>query len=372
MDKVKVWVTKFKSRKKGFIYKVQWFDPRTGKLKTESCGRDRALAKTVAAKRRQELQDGVYREIKPIGWADFVEEHLDCIAANQELTRENHRQAELALRQFEQVCEPKGPADIDYVMLEKFRNARATEGAAPGTVRKGLAYIRSALNAAVLRGYMKHNPYDARLEQRGVEKEANPILLEDFRKILEICPDNQWRALCTIGFYTGLREMEIATLEWSDIDLDNKIILIRSKPENRIKARKERRVAMTAEIVKALEALKLERDIKQLKTGRETRWIFPAVKLLGRPMPQSYVGHRFVKLVKAAGLIGADGEHIYTFHCLRASYVTYALNAGVGAQIVVGTVGHSKFDVTLKHYAGKNDKQMIEAAEKLSRHVSGA
>ena len=73
MDKVKVWVTKFKSRKKGFIYKVQWFDPRTGKLKTESCGRDRALAKTVAAKRRQELQDGVYREIKPIGWADFVE-----------------------------------------------------------------------------------------------------------------------------------------------------------------------------------------------------------------------------------------------------------------------------------------------------------
>jgi len=129
---------------------------------------------------------------------------------------------------------------------------------------------------------------------------------------------------------------------------------------------------MTNEIVGALEALQLEQRIMRLKTKRVDRWLFPSNKLVDRPISQSWFIHKFEDIVKAAGLVDDKGRHLYTFHCLRSSYVTYSLNAGVGAHVVVGGCGHSKFDVTLKHYAGKNDKQMLEAADKLSRHVSGA
>ena len=82
MAKTRVWVMKRKL-KKGCSYAVQWQNPKTGKTRTQTVGRDRAYARQKAAERREDLQQGEYREIVGISYDDFVTEHLSQIQSTQ-------------------------------------------------------------------------------------------------------------------------------------------------------------------------------------------------------------------------------------------------------------------------------------------------
>ena len=140
MDKIKVWVVKRK-RKTGNSYAVQWQDPRTGKFRTEKAGTDKAYARQKAADRRKELLAGVYKEITSISWDDFVREHLEHVKIS--LSAASHKQHELVLRQFKEICEPANLTVIDFSMLEKFRLVRSADKVSPATINKGFATLQS-------------------------------------------------------------------------------------------------------------------------------------------------------------------------------------------------------------------------------------
>lgn len=333
MDKIYVWVKRRKLKpkrgvKQGCSYMVQWQDPKTGQVKSESCGKDKALAYRLAAERRDELQTGQYRGINIISYDDFVVEHLGQLKGTQ--SESSYTEHELVLRQFKKACNPKNLTVIDFQMLEKFRKSRIDAEVSPATINKGLRVLRAAFQKAVKRGYIKANPFEGHRQALWVsEPEPVPNILEpeEFEALLAACQDDRWRAICMIGYYAGLRRAEIVHLEWTDVDFDNEILYVRNKTKagHTTKSKKNRQVPMSSQVVSALQVL--QRSIFQSKhVFRNTA---------GRPMYNNF-GSCFERIVRRAGLvenIQVDDKIVenprFSVHDLRRSCATELLRQGV-------------------------------------------
>ena len=359
MSRVNVWVVKRK-RKSGFSYAIQWIDDRTGKVRTEACGTDKAYARQKAAERRKELLSGLYREVRFISYDDFVEEHLSHIKGV--LSDGSWEEHERVLRQFKEVCHPRDMTAIDYNMLEKFRKARVADAISPYTVNKYLRTLQSILARAVRRGYAKVNPFIGNRKALWVaEPEPTPKILAagDYQKIVAACPDDRWRAICAIAYYAGLRKGEIVSLEWDDIDFDNNILHVRNKENHLTKSRKIRSIPMAQQIVQALRKL--------LPGVFQSRYV--CRNAAGNQIRNNF--HRaFQKIVTRAGLLGSQGEPAFSIHDLRRSCATELLRQGVPPKTAQKIMGHADLSTTMKYYCGVQDQDLRDAIAKLEARTA--
>ena len=354
MEKIKVHVTKRK-RKRGYVYSVVWQDPRTGQHKTESVGKDRAYAYTVASERRRMLQEGRTAGITSITYDDFVTEHL-CEIEGQ-LSEGSYREHARVLRQFRKACNPKRLTVIDYAMLQRFRAARIKDGVAPTTVNKGLRTLQGILERAVMRNYLTVNPFQGKrkaLWTKEPEKAVNFMPKEEFEALLGACQDDRWRAICIVAYHAGLRRGELVFLAWQDVDFGSRELYVRNKDDHSTKSRKNRTVPMNSNVVKSLGTL---------RSGK-----FPGGDVFrnveGRKMLNNF-NSCFERIVKRAGLVNEEGKAAFSIHDLRRSCCTNLLAQGVSPKMVQEIMGHVNIETTMKYYAGVTNKGKHEAMRRL-------
>lgn len=359
MEKIKVHVTRRK-RKRGYVYAVEWQDPRAGQRKTETVGKDKAYAQTIASERRQMLQNGQTAGITPITYDAFVTEHL--IQIESQLSPASYGIHERTLRQFMGICSPKSVAVIDFQMLEKFRTARIKAGVSPATLNKDLRTLQSILERAVMRNYIRTNPFKGKRKALMVkESEPVPRILEpeDFAAMLGACRDDRWRAMCTVAYYGGLRRGEMLALDWKDVDFENQILHVRNTEDHVAKSRKNRDVPMTSDVVRALSALKSGR----LPTGSVFR------NAAGVRMTRN-ICWSFGEIVRRAGLVDDKGKARFSMHDLRRSCATELLRHGVSPKTVQKILGHANLTTTMTYYAGVTDKDLRNAMKLLESRMA--
>lgn len=359
MSKVQVWVKRRKT-KKGYSYAVQWVDQRSGRVKTESCGRDKALARHKAAERRRELLNGTYSEIVPVSFDDFKTEHLEQISGV--LSEGSKIEHELALGQFKAACNPNNLTSINSPMLEKFRNARIDAGVSKATVNKGLRSLRSALEYAVKRGYLKANPFKGHTKALFLkEPEKEPVFMEphEFKKLLAACPSDFWRGICLIAYHGGLRKNEILNIRWQDIDLENEIITVCNTDEHLTKSRKNRKIPMTQSVKAVLEKLR--------KSIFVSDYVFNNKE--NRPIINNFYRDFSIVVVKA-GLVDKEKKARFSIHDLRRSCATELLRAGVPPKTAQRILGHANLETTMKYYVGVKDEDMTAAVKKMETNIA--
>lgn len=139
-----------------YSYAVQWVHH--GNTRTESYGTNKELAERMMNRKKDELESGLYKEVKPITFDNFVEEHLDLLPNVQGKSNGTYAETERVLRFFRNICQPVNLADVDFRMLEQFKKARAVK-LSPATLNKDLRTFQAALSLAVKRGYLKENPF---------------------------------------------------------------------------------------------------------------------------------------------------------------------------------------------------------------------
>ncbi len=106
---------------RGTSYNVRWFDPRTGKRRSKSCGTGVAgkrNAERFRAKIIDDLSKGRVGDPIDCSWQEFVERFLETKAKNRPKTIECYRRV---LKTFKELCDPAtvmsvthsnpGPAD---------------------------------------------------------------------------------------------------------------------------------------------------------------------------------------------------------------------------------------------------------------------
>ncbi len=173
--------------KKGWTYLVQWMEG--GRVRTESVGTSKKLAERLKKLKEYELNSGIASSIKAIRFPDFRAEELKVLegrAAPKTLV-----EVARILRDFAEVARPHWVKDITTSMVEGYM-AAISRKVRPATLNHHLRVLKASFNRAVKRNYIRENPADI-AKVKEPEKSIRVLSAEEVEKLLDACPNQQWR-----------------------------------------------------------------------------------------------------------------------------------------------------------------------------------
>ena len=196
---------------------------------------------------------------------------------------------------------------------------------------------------AFLRYLIDYDLPDAQLLTRKIKLKVPDALpramdAEDVKCLLAVLDDVRNRAMILLLLRTGMRIGELLNTKVIDVHLtDNKIMVYEGE-----KNRKGRAVCFSNDAGEALQGWLQQRDSQKqyLFYGRG-----------GYRMSYNNARVLFKKYLRRAGLEHKD----YCLHCLRHTFATELLNAGMHIECLQQLLGHSSLEMTLR-YARLSDK----------------
>jgi integrase len=93
-----------------------------------------------------------------------------------------------------------------------------------------MSKIKTVLKWGVEQDWLAKNPLNGIPLGRGINRDNDRIItMEDYAKLLEACPNQEWRTIIALARIGGLRcPSELKQLRWSDIDWKGNRFLVRS------------------------------------------------------------------------------------------------------------------------------------------------
>lgn len=180
---------------------------------------------------------------------------------------------------------------------------------------------------------------------------------------------------------TGLRLGELIGLQWKDIDWDNKEISIRRTLGRRVAFKdgkpygteiyigdtktysSRRKVPLTADMIEKLKGFKAKQDAVKQAVGpayKDNDFLFASD--LGKHYEPRYYEELFYSLVEQEGLEKAN------FHCMRHTFATRCIEAGMDIYVVSKLLGHTTPTTTLNRYGHLLPDHRAASIEKLERY----
>jgi site-specific recombinase XerD len=157
--------------------------------------------------------------------ADLVHPYLRERVRRREMTKDTARNNYTALMQFARLYGRRPVANLSRRDVERWLEEYGHLAA--GTRRSRFSMLRCWFDWLVDRGHIKRSPtYEMKAPKKPrAMKRALP--LEDVRKTLAAADDQRARLIAVLMLQLGLRAMEVARLELGDIDLPERMLLVR-------------------------------------------------------------------------------------------------------------------------------------------------
>ena len=204
------------------------------------------------------------------------------------------------------------------------------------------------LRWAVEQGWLSKNPFKGIPRESGINRDNDRIIsMDEYAKLLEACPNQEWRTILALTRIGGLRgTAELRPLRWPDIQWEEGRFLVRSPKTERYIRHRERKVPLFPELREELEQL------HALPERKDNEFVIQCVQ---RKSWQPY--HSFHKIANKAGL-----EKIARpFDNMRMSRSNEILRA-YGETKENLWLGHSQ-KVMRDHYLCLTDEDFLEAAQ---------
>lgn len=250
-------------------------------------------------------------------------------------------------------------------------------GLAPATVRLYHTHLKRALDVAVKRGLMPHNPAaDVRLPR--VETVRKILPLEAIPPFVTEClamgymePREYYGPMMAVAVLTGMRMGELCGLTWGNVNTHGKYLTItRQFTDGQWRRPKTqagwRTVALPA---RAVEALGIQREVVERRKARrdprkrdEHDVVFPSEHGLPLVRPQ----RARQALVRICERIGVEP---ITPHGLRHTYATAQIHAGADLAQVAKQLGHKRMATTVDLYGHLTEQISRDAADRMDRLV---
>ncbi len=247
------------------------------------------------------------------------------------------------------------------------------EGLSATTVRKYRVMLKQAFGAAVAMGLLAKNPADGLEPIREDTPEVRWLTASEQAALLETArvdalgkPSRMYLpVLLALG--TGMRRGELLALRWADVDFAHERVTVRrglqkgkDGPKYRRggKGGKGRVVALPATLLPLLTAHREEQA--RLRAAAGEHWKDGDLIFCGATgEPWNLDGfHSSWRRARVRAKL-PDDVH---FHCLRHTYATELLLAGVHPKIVSEALGHSTVRMTLDRYSHAIPHLQTEAA----------
>lgn len=259
--------------------------------------------------------------------------------------------------------------------IQELYDGMLSRGVGVFTVLKVHQVLHSALEYAVKTGVIGRNPASFTILPKEPADEMRILDESQISQMLVTAQGGRLEALLYLAVVTGMRQMEILGLKWTDLDWVNQTIkverqLVRpeggdvsfSPPKTKFG---KRSVSLGPATITVLRS-QYERQYMQRKAAgenwQENGLIFTTS--LGSPIHPRNLLRDFKNLLREAGL------PVIRFHDLRHTAASLMLNHGIPVIVVSRRLGHAKPSITLDVYGHLIPSMQTEAAEKMDELVT--
>lgn len=214
------------------------------------------------------------------------------------------------------------------------------EGYARNTIARKVASLRSFFKYCFKRGHIQKNPAHLLLVPKKEKRLPKTVNYTDINRMMDLAggdnpDDHQNRAILELFFGTGIRLSELTQLSLSDLNFNQRQVLIQGK------GNKERIVPLGTQ---ALNALQNHLDTRVSLFGKKTdadarKAVFIAPG--GQRVYPRYVQRRVKSYIEKISEISQKSPHV-----LRHSFATHLLDAGADIRIIKELLGHTNLSST--------------------------
>jgi integrase len=206
--------------------------------------------------------------------------------------------------------------------------------------------LSTALTDAKRRGLRLTNAVWAVTAPRRASREIQTLTREEVSRLLESVRGDPLEAMYVLAVTLGLREGELLGLTWQHVDLDQRRLVIRGNATRSLdgtRAVTEPKTAAGRRVLRlpSIAAGALER------TPHLGELVWPGPN--GQPLPASTFYKRWMAVRRRAGI------RPVSFHALRHTAATLAIEGGQPLQAVTRMLGHSVVTTTMKLYVHATD-----------------
>jgi integrase len=189
---------------------------------------------------------------------------------------------------------------------------------------------------------------DNRKDRYLSQAEAEQLLAELAQRSQEV------HDMSLLSLYTGMRFGEVANLKWGNVEMFQRVIMLRNTKSN-----KDRAAYMT-DRVKIMLARRGQ--------GEADNFVFPA---RGKDnMPHTMISHLYYDVVGKMFNQGVKDKKLWVnFHTLRHTFASWLVEKGTDLYIIKDLLGHQDLKTT-ERYAHIGENQLKQAVMKLQDGVT--
>lgn len=286
----------------------------------------------------------------------FLDRWLKDVKANKVKARTLEDYRETLKRYVKDELGPYKLVDLTPSDIQNFYNRLADQG-----LGRAVQYTHSilcqALKHAVWLGYIPKNPSEFTTRPNPSRDDIEILTPEQAKDFITALQGDRYYALFLLAISMGLRPSEYTALQWPDIDFKaNKVSITRtvlfprkgggwyfSEPKTK---NSYRTLPLPPTVVAALHIHKRKQAEIRLKAGK--RWQNHDLVFCtrdGAPYAQRNLNRDLQPILDRAKI-----TQRLTIYCLRHTYATLALAAGIDAKIVSDTLGHASVAFTQDTY----------------------
>ncbi len=212
-----------------------------------------------------------------------------------------------------------------------FITAAQASGLASSTINTKLGLLTGFFEYLRDEGQMTQQPVRRRHRLLLPTVLPKPMPDTDLAAFFQVIDAVRDRLLFLFMLRCGLRVSEVCALTWDAIDLGAGTVRI-----NRGKGQVDRVVYLSPDVEQTLEVWRAHHP--------SGLYLFPSPKRHRRHLFRSQINGLMNRYLAAAGLT----RH-YSPHCLRHTFATHLLNAGVPLEVLKELMGHHSMQLTLRY-----------------------
>ena len=309
-----------------------------GRRKREKIGPSKTLAETVLQKRKVEIAEGKFLDIRKeqkIKFTDFVGEFTEIHL------KPNHKSWEKSdlhnLKRLKSFFSGRSLHEITPLLVEKFK-IETNKEVSPATTNRALASLKCIFNKAIAWSKFEGaNPVKGVKFLREDNKRLRYLEQEEIVKLLRHC-GGHLKPIVIVALHTGMRRGEILNLKWHDIDFRRGIIyLLKTKNSEK------REIPMNEAVRTAL--IKVRKHPESAYVFCDKRgWPFYSVRT------------SFFTALKKSDIVN------FRFHDLRHTFASQLVMSGVDLNTVRELMGHKSLEMTLRysHLSQDHKKRAVD------------
>ena len=221
-------------------------------------------------------------------------------------------------------CEEFGKSTTDSIKREDIEDWIEESAWSPRTRKNYLVTLTTLLNYAVSKGYRSDNPAANIARPILDDRPVGILTTEQAAALLRVgqTSDAAMIPVITIALFAGLRRSELFALDWSEVDLEDRIIEVKG-----IKAKtRQRRLVHIADNL--------------------LQWLSPIRKRTGPITPEKNIDVLSERLRSLANVAGIKP---WPHNALRHSFATYFLAKTKDENLTATEMGNSP-GVVIRHY----------------------